>query len=270
MKTHRITASALREEQSGRLNNSTIAVARGILTAAVALTLWIGATNPAHAQTLTGSGDHIPLGGPFPAVVYPTYVDNLDGTFTGTWSSPAQPNWLGTFTLSGPLPGGGVPTGSSTFDFSTLPLGFLPANSYFYLGDLDNGSGEESFTLKAYDATGVITTPWLNSPAIGQQGTGSGPGGTPALEDMPGWDWNSTVADGYYFYGSTVLGNPAIALALGNNQNIRSLDVSRDSNFTALYLGAPESVPEPSTWALLAGGFGALSFFMRRRSGTAD
>jgi hypothetical protein len=28
-------------------------------------------------------------------------------------------------------------------------------------------------------------------------------------------------------------------------------------------------VPEPATWALLAGGFGALFFFMRRRSGTA-
>lgn len=34
--------------------------------------------------------------------------------------------------------------------------------------------------------------------------------------------------------------------------------------------GYADIVPEPATWALLAGGFGALLFFMRRRRGTAD
>src|SRR5450759_3482472 len=74
MKTNRITASPLRK--SGLLNNSTIAVARGILTAVMALTLWVGATNPAHAATLGDgtvagdSGSHIPLQ-PTPVVPFP-------------------------------------------------------------------------------------------------------------------------------------------------------------------------------------------------------
>jgi hypothetical protein len=274
MKTNRITASPLRK--SGLLNNSTIAVTRGILTAVMALALWVGATNLAHAQ-LTGSGSHIPLAPtpvvPFPAVGAP-YINTSPTTWTGTWnSSPVPTAWLGTFTVTGVNPAG-TSVGLQTYDFSGLTGGVLPANSWFVIGDLDSGSGTEQITLKAYDSTHTpIALPWLNSPALDQNGTGVA-GGAPQLTDMPGWDWNGTTANTYTFNGNTV-GNPNVGLALGNNQNISFLEVSladagSGTSGTVFHLEAPTTVPEPSTMALLAGGFGALFFFRRRRSGTIN
>jgi hypothetical protein len=277
MKTNRITASPLRK--SGLLNNSTIAVARGILTAVMALALWVGATNPAHAQQLTGTGPHIPLA-PTPVVPFPavgaSYTMNTPTTFTGTWNSDPVPTaWLGTFTVTGVNPAGSS-IGLQTYDFSGLNFGILPNNSWFAMGDVDNGSGSEQITLKAYDSTHTeITLPWLNSPALDQGGTGVA-GGAPQLTDMPYWDWNGTAAYTYTFNGSTITGgNPNVGLALGNNMNIRYLEVSiadagSGTSGDTFHLEAPTTVPEPSTMALLAGGFGALFFFMRRRSGTAN
>jgi len=275
MKTNRITASPLRK--SGLLNNSTIAVARGILTAVMALTLWVGATNLAHAQ-LTGSGSNIPLA-PTPVVPFPavgaSYTMNTPTTFTGTWNSDPVPTaWLGTFTVTGVNPAGNS-IGLQTYDFSGLNFGILPNNSWFVMGDLDNGSGMEQITLKAYDSTHApITIPWLNSPALDQNGTGAA-GGAPQLTDMPGWDWSVTTPNTYTFNGNNVQGNPAVGVALGNYLNIRYLEVSladagSGTSGDVFHLEAPTTVPEPSTMALLAGGFGALFFFMRRRSGTAN
>lgn len=283
MKTHRITASPLREKQPGRLSDSTSAVARGILTAVMALTLWVGATNPAHAATLGDgtvigdSGSHIPLGPsvvPFPAVGF-SYVVNTATTFTGTWnSSPVPTAWLGTFTVTGVNPAG-ASIGLQTYDFSGLNFGVLPANSWFLMGDLDNGSGTEQITLKAYDSTHTqITLPWLNSPALDQQDNSSLGTAVP-LANMPGWDWSVTTANTYTFNGNTVPGNPAVSLALGNNLDIRFLEVSlanagSGTSGDVFHLEAPTTVPEPSTMALLAGAFGALFFFMPRRSATAN
>jgi len=276
MKTNRITASPLRK--SGLLNNSTIAVARGILTAVMALTLWVGATNLAHAQ-LTGSGSHIPTNGtpiiPFPCVGF-SYVVNTATTFTGTWnSSPVPTAWLETFTVTGVNPAGNS-VWLDTYDFSGLTGGVLPANSWFVIGDLDNGSGPtEQITLKAYDATHTqIALPWLISPALDQQDNSSLSTPVP-LANMPGWDWSVTTANTYTLNGNTVPGNPAVSLALGNNQDIRFLEVSladagSGTSGNVFHVDAPTTVPEPSTMALLAGGFGALFFFRRRRSGTAN
>ena len=263
--------------KSGLLNNSTIAVARGILTAVMALTLWVGATNLAHAQ-LTGSGSHIPLAVtpviPFPAVGF-TYVVNTATTFTGTWApSPVPTAWLGTFTVTGVNPAGNS-VGLDTYDFSGLTGGVLPANSWFVIGDLDNGSGTEQITLKAYDATHTqIALPWLISPALDQQDNSSLSTPVP-LANMPGWDWSVTTANTYTLNGNTVSGNPAVSLALGNNQNIRFLEVSladagSGTSGNVFHVEAPTTVPEPSTVALLAGAFGALFFFMPRRSVTAN
>jgi PEP-CTERM motif len=244
----------------------------GILTAAVALTLWVGATNPAHAQTLNSAAVvPIPIGSTFPAYVSPTY----NGPFTiGTWASPAPAAWLGTFTLAGPFTDGGGPNGTTTLSFSGLTgdtgnPGKLPVGTYFFISDLDAGSGTENFTLTAYasnNGTGpAITTPWLNG-SLGQTGTGSGSGGTVIQQDLPSYSWNSATGL-YTLTGTTVPGNPAVLLALYNNTAIGSLVFTRDNSFSGFSL---QAVPEPATWALLAGGLGALSFFMRRRSGTAD
>ena len=256
-----------------RLENSPVTLARRILTAAVALALWIGAPVSTHAQTaLTGSGINIPLGpdvNPFPAVGTP-FVDNGGGNFTGTWSSPAQANWVGAFTVTGVDPRGNS-FGLSTYDFSTLPTAVLPTGSWFVLGDLDNGSGSlERITFVAYDAFhAVITSPWLDSPALAQK-DGLSPGNPVSLTDMPGWNWDAGTST-YSFDGSNVPGNPNIALALGNNQAITYLDanINGSSSSFVYHIEAPTEVPEPSTVAMLVGGLGVMSFVVRRRSQTA-
>lgn len=243
-----------------------------ILIAAVALTVWGGTMSPGHAALLQSNGPHIPLG-PFVTsypVVLPVYTEIPSTSFTGTWSASAAAAWQGTFTGTGPIPGGNLrPSGTSTYDFTGLTNGVLPVGTYFFLIDLDNGSGTEKFSVKAFDAAGsVLTLPWLDSPALGVAGTGVG-GGAPMLTDMPGWDWNGIAADTYTFDGTTInTGNPSISLALGNNQAIRRLEFTRGSSFASFNLGAPAAVPEPATVVLLAGCFGAsvLRRQWRRRS----
>jgi hypothetical protein len=227
-----------------------------------ALTFGVGATSPAHAQ-LTGTGSHLPnspIVASFPAAG-PTYVETQNTSLTGTWDATVAAAWQGTFTATGPLPAGSRPSGLSSYDFSGLPSGRLPTDSYFFINDLDSGSGgPEHLALKAYDSTHlVMMTPWLSSTLLGVAGT-------PLLTDMPGWDWNASTYT-YSFDGGTVVGNPSITLALGNNQDIGFLDVSRDNSFSTFNIGAPVAVPEPSTWVLLAVGAAAILAFRRRRRG---
>jgi hypothetical protein len=154
----------------------------GILTAAVALTLWVGAPNRAHAQALSSSTlvDHIPLGTPIispppgvPAPVDPPGPYGYPG-WSETWSAPALPAWQGTFTVTGHgTEGGGTSDyGTSTFNFSGLTVnggdGELPVGTYVNIGDLDAGSGTEDFYITAYSSATpapntIITTPWLNT-----------------------------------------------------------------------------------------------------------
>ena len=243
-----------------------------ILIATVALTVWGGTMSPGHAVVLTGSGIHIPLGPVVTSygVVVPVYTEIPSTSFTGTWSGTAAAAWQGTFTGTGPIPIGNLrPSGFSTYDFTGLANNVLPIGTYFFLSDLDNGSGTEKFSVKAFDASNmVITSAWLNNPPLGVSGTGVG-GGAPMLTDMPGWDWNGIAADTYTFDGTTINpGNPSINLALGNNQAISYLEFTRGSNFASFNIGAPAAVPEPATVVLLAGCFGAsvLRRQWRRRS----
>lgn len=245
-------------------SGSAVTVSRGIIAAIVGLALGAGTLNLAHAGTLSsGTLTLVPMvTGAAPTQVYPAY-----GTSTGTWSSPAASAWLGSFSFSGPLPTSGGSIGTTTYDFSTLPDGYLPTGSYFDFSDLDHGSGtNESYTLYAYDTSGnPLALPWLNT--VAQSGTGSGTGGSIQTTDMPSYQW--TTNSTYYFTGAAVPGNPAIEVNLSNNQNIGSLVVTRDSNFNSLSIGAPVvPVPEPSCVALFAGSFGVLFLLLRRRTGT--
>ena len=79
------------------------------------------------ATPLMGSGNHLPV--PSPAALAPTGVNptvvNLAGpSFTGTWVSPVQPAWVGTFTGTGQYPNSGG-TGMSTWIFGGLGAGNL-------------------------------------------------------------------------------------------------------------------------------------------------
>ncbi len=247
------------------------AVCRRILIATVALTVWGGTMSPSNAGILTGSGSHlphVPLVTTYPVVV-PVYTNSGNTTFTGTWSASAAAPWQGTFTGTGPIPSSGTPVGISTYHFTGLAAGGLSAGTFIFFNDLDNGSGSETFSLKAFDSlNAVITTEWLNDTPLGVSGSGSGSGGVPILTDMPGWDWNGISANTYTFDGASVGGNPNILFALENNQLIGHLEFTRTSNFATFGLGAPRAVPEPATVVLLAGCFGAsvLRRQWRRRS----
>lgn len=267
--TQHLTSSPIRKRSSNSLSKSAIALTRGILTAAVALALWVGMPNSAHALTLMTSTTLTPITlgpNPIPPAVGPAYVDNGNGTTTGTWSSPAGADWLGSFTVTGPLPTSGGAVGTATYDFSTLANGYLPIGSYFQFGDLDYGSAQdESYTLTAYDTAGnIITSPWLEE-TIGEDGIGNGPGNAILPTDMPSYEWQATNFS-YYFNGDSVPGNPTVSVAVANNMQIGKLVVSRDSFYNAFGIAAP--VPEPSSVALLSCGFCTLFFLVRRRRGT--
>lgn len=245
-----------------RINTQAPALTRGILTAAAAMILWVG-TNPALAALLTGTGTHLilpPFVTPFPGVA-PTYTAVPSTSFTGTWGTSALAAWQGTFVGSGPIPIGANPSGASSYDFLGIGSGLLPAYTSFIINDLDT---VEHFTLKAYDVAGTPLTEWLDTP-LRVAGTGSGSGGAPVSNDMPGWAWDLATFT-YTFDGTTIPGNPNIVFAMENNQAMRRLDVNRDISSFSFNLVAP--VPEPSM-ALFAGSFGALFFLRRSRSRTA-
>ena len=217
----------------------------GILSACLATT--------AYAEALVGSGDHLPYlpFGKKPNEPRSIIFHDLDVDFIGEWNAPALFPWLGTFHATGPIPAGtGNDTGLTTYDsFLNLNAGFLPMGTMFRFGDVDSGSGQtETFTLNAWDLNGMpITGPWLDVPN-GVYGTGRGPDGNPALEDMPGWDFNA-ITGTYFIDGTTVVGfNPNVAFTLTSNTNISSFTVFRNSGFANFSLKAP--IPEPCTAAL--------------------
>lgn len=225
--------------------------------AAVAFAFCAATLNLAHGQTqLNGSSTHLPVYSVPDVGIGAIYTGG-----TGTWvGTNAVSDWQGAFSFTGPRPTSGNPISPTTsYNFTTLPLGGLPVGTYFYLGDLDQS---EVFTLRAFDAGHkVITTAWLESD-LGGHGTGSGPGSTVVLTDMPGYDWNVTSAATYTFTGSN--NNTNFAVALGSTQQIGYLDFTRDSTNAAFAVGAPAAAPEPSSLLLMIGS-GAMLLLRRRR-----
>lgn len=205
------------------------------------------------AAPLTGTGANLPI--PVPNVDPPrqgAVLDNITPAgFDGTWSAPALAGWQGTFLATGPVPSGNVSSaGTTSFDFTTLAAGELPAGTYFAFGDVDGGSTQnETFVLTAFDAGGnLITTPWLEEP-VAVVGTGTGGGGAILPGNLPGWNWNGTTGE-YLIDGTTVTGgNPSVAAILPSNTAMSTLRVVRTSNFANFGLSAP--VPEPGTASLL-------------------
>ena len=243
------------------LKNST-SLATGV--AAVLAILFLS-FEPLQAATLTGSGPHLPVPGPNPGDPGGVPLTQTPWTagvgFDGVWSSPAHPDWIGTLSATGPIPGS-LSTGIADYDFSTLPNGNLPASTIFIVGDLDGGSTlAENIDLTAYDASNNVINLWLDEP-IGIWGS-PWPAGSLSV---PGWDWNTTTANAYNFSGATVTGgNPSINVAMLSNTAITRLLVNKHTTHFGFGMRAPETVPEPGTVTMLAGVALMLCVFSIRR-----
>ena len=229
--------------------------------------LWFAAI-PAFAAPLTGSGLHLPIPSTNPAwpVGTPPAQVDLGGTFTGTWTAPVQSDWVGTFTANGPIPGS-TAMGLVKYDFTSLPLGYLPAGTFFLFGDIDQGSTlPEKAKLIAFDASGnSLATPWLDE-TFAVRGPGGGTAGTVAPGDMPGWSWNDSASpDTYVVNGSTInTGNPNVAFALVSNQAVYTMELDKLTTHYGFGLAAPV-VPEPTTLMLACFGSLVLVSLRRRR-----
>jgi len=213
---------------------------------------------------LTGAGSNLAV--PSPNLGAPlrqgAALSPGGGSFTGTWTAPALPDWIGTFSADGPIPAGQVDgPGLTRYDFTALPTGVLPVGSYFAFGDLDGGSATgETFILQAFDTSGFLIT-WLDEP-FGASGSGTGPGLSIVAGNMPGWEWDAGTGT-YTFTGTTFGGNPSITVWLENNTAIERLAVERTSDFANFSISAPIPSPGSAGVAMVALGLAAR----RRRGG---
>ena len=135
--------------------------------------------------------------------------------------------------------------GPATFSSSDLE-GYNDAYGVPYLGDYGNplsvstSASAIGFNFGSYDGPQTIT---YNA------------GGTTGTFDVPG-DRTNTA-----FLGFTGLSAP-LTLTFSNNGELDTTRVIAGDSVAA--------VPEPSTWAMLLVGFGAVGFGMRRRKRVAD
>lgn len=223
---------------------------------------------PACAAPLTGAGPHLSIPSPNPAWPPGEPVARVaTGTgFTGTWTTPVHPNWVGTYNATGAIPSS-TAIGLTSYDFTSLPLGHLPVGTFLVFGDVDYGSNHpERFDLKAYDSSGsLITTPWLDE-TYAVRGPGTGTGGTVVPNNMPAWSWDaSTTPSTYVVDGTTTTGGiMSVAFALVNNQPIFSMELDKATDFNGFVLQAP-IVPEPSSILLITLALGAMVLKRRKR-----
>lgn len=239
--------------------------------APVALVAVASISGAASAAVLTGSGPFLPLPASNPAWpigIAPTYA-TVGLTHTGDWTGlGVHPDWDGVFGMSTP-PIPSLSTGETRYDFTTLPLGYLPAGTYFAFGDVDGGSSNpERYDLQAFDSGGSpITTEWLDD-TYAVNGSGTGGGGTILANDLPSWDWDVSNPDSYQLAASlSPTGNPSVTAVLQTNQPIWGLHLVKPTTHYGFNLLAPPEgfVPEPGTAALVAPAVVAAAWRRRRR-----
>lgn len=220
------------------------------------------ASAPAFASVLNGSGQLLlppncpgsGCGNGQPGV-FPNVINN-SGTFTGTFPGGVDPGYGGQFTGTGPYP---AKNGTDTFDFTTLTHGSLQAGTMIYFGDLDHGSGNEDFTLQAFDAShNLISIAWLDSAFYL---SGANPGDF-IQGSMPEYDWSSHPGT-YKFDGANVSGNPTVGVWLTLNQDISYLKVTSDTDNASFGIAAP--APEPGSLLLMGSGIAGLAGLLRRK-----
>jgi hypothetical protein len=169
---------------------------------------------------LSGSGTNLPNTPFLPKQSYrPPSVAPVYAGGSGSWSTPALPDWVGSFTISGPAIWSGTTSGTTTFNFSSLPNGSLPADTLITLTDFDGQT--EQITLTAAGITGS----WLSEPIAVFLDPSDTHNTVPAIA-MPGW---SLVNGAYTIDGSTVSTayNPSVGFTLKTLVPLTSLTVNK-------------------------------------------
>lgn len=216
----------------------------------------------ASATPLTGASGTFSL----PAISGPpSLIPGVAGTIaavgpnhTVTWASPAASHWVGTYNGTGPFPAS-ASNSPASWDFTPLPLGYLPTTTYAVFGDLDSG---ELLTLIARDPSGnVITTHWLTDLIFFSDSNPTNY--TAAL--MPSWTFNSVTGE-YRITGELVPRNPLTTLVAQTAQAISRIDLTKDSSFGfSLRANTVNPVPEPASLGMIGAGLIAAGLLRQWR-----
>jgi len=244
---------------------------RALFVAVIVVSAFFACGNVLAQGTLTGSGDHLPLpsspyyAGQMPAYLMPTIGSNTGSSFTGTWANPADPQWVGTFTATGPVPSNSAGPCTTVYDFSGVGNGYIPAGTFLIFDDIDEGAGHaENFALGASLGMVQCATPWA-SLCVGTTGYGA-----TDINAMPSYQWDGSINNQCYRFDGTSVerdfaDNPNVTFVLLTLQPITGMEVIKNDTNFGFSLGAPV-VPEPSTLIMLGGALlGLLGYAWRRR-----
>ena len=186
--------------------------------------------------------------------------------FIGTGSKVVE------YTTSGTLVSGTVASGYSSLGNIAISGSYLfiltnsGISEYTTSGDVVNPSLVSVSNGECIAASGsqLFVTTWLSAGAINEYTLGA-VAGTIASTTL------SLVSGLYYPEGITVSGEDLYVVTSGSNNigeyttsgaTVNAALVTGNHNFS--YVTVVQPVPEPSTWAMLAAGFGVLLLYRRR------
>lgn len=180
-------------------------------------------------------------------------VETFEGIATGT-TSPIMLTFpgAGTATLNGSGNVGSGNDGSGRYPVSGTQYYYAGANDFsiafstgisafgFYGTDIGDFGGQLTLTLTGSNGVTTLTVP----NTIGSGGSTSG----------------SNLYWGFYDTANTYT-----SISFGNNSGGADIFGFDDFSVGSLAQVTPQPAPEPATWAMMVGGFGALGATMRKR-----